>query len=98
MNNEAGTLARNMSAPPRTTLTFSALGSAAADSEDAVDVGAGLHFVCRLDPRAHIPESRRQTAAGAKAKDEARIHRCIRTATAYARTARASGGPRWRTS
>lgn len=85
MNNEAGTLARNMSAPPRTTLTFSALGSAAEDSEDAVDVGAGLRFVCRLDPRAHIPERRRQTGADANAKDEARIHRRIRTAAVYAR-------------
>ena len=58
MNAEAQALARNMSAPPRTTLTFSALAPASGATGDAVADGTGLAFVCRLDARALLPKSR----------------------------------------
>jgi hypothetical protein len=81
----AKAMARNMSAPPRTTLTFSALAPASSSQEDSVDVGTGLRFVCRLDARSHVPEARRQTGADANAQDAVHIHQRIRAATLYAR-------------
>jgi hypothetical protein len=49
MKAERQSLARNMSAPPRTTLNFSALAPEAGATGDAISDGAGLAFVCRLD-------------------------------------------------
>ncbi len=83
-------LARNMSAPPRTTLTFSALATTAASADDAMDGGTGLHFFCRLNPRAHLPVARQMTGARARAQDAAHIHERIRAAVLYGR-AEASG-------
>ena len=56
MRNESPALARNMSAPPRTTLSFSALVPASGAGDDVVADGAGLTFVCRLDARALLPQ------------------------------------------
>lgn len=49
MRSERQALARNMSAPPRTTLTFAALSPGAGPSGDPVADGAGLSLLCRLD-------------------------------------------------
>ena len=49
MRPERQALARNMSAPPRTTLTFAALSPGEAASGDPVADGAGLSLLCRLD-------------------------------------------------
>ena len=59
MRAERQALARNMSAPPRTTLTFSALAPETGASGDAVADGAGLALVCRLDVRALLPKQTR---------------------------------------
>lgn len=83
-------MARNMSAPPRTTLTFSALATTTASPDDAMDAGTGLRFVCRLNPRAHLPVARQMTGARALAQDAAHIHERIRAAVLYGR-AEASG-------
>ena len=55
MNAEPQALARNMSAPPRTTLTFAALGPSVGPSSERVAEGAGLSLVCRLDFDALMP-------------------------------------------
>lgn len=44
-------LARNMSAPPRTQLTFSAVRG-----EGQAEAGCGMHFVCRVDLHTLIPK------------------------------------------
>ena len=62
MNAESPALARNMSAPPRTTLSFAALVPAPGATGDAVADGAGLTFVCRLDARALLPKARQNRA------------------------------------
>ncbi len=94
MNARRQSLARNMSAPPSTTLTFAALAPESGATGDAVADGAGLAFVCRLDARALLPRTRRN--AGAR-PGTARIPSMstdrIRVALVYAR-AEAAGRKR----
>jgi len=56
MTNDSPALARNMSAPPRTTLNFSALALAKGATGEAVTDGTGLTFVCRLETWAFTPK------------------------------------------
>ena len=63
-------MARNMSAPPRTTLSFSALAPAPPAAGEPISSGAGLRFICRLDARALTRRHRKKVgtvAAGAAA-------------------------------
>ena len=56
MNGEAQALAHNMSAPPRTTLTFATLSPNTGNAGDPVAGGVGLSLVCRLDFGALMPK------------------------------------------
>jgi hypothetical protein len=93
VNCERGSLARNMSAPPSTTLTFAALAPEAGASGDAIADGAGLTFVCRLDARALLPRKRRNLGATQRSQDPKHVHNRIRVALVYAR-AEAAGRKR----
>lgn len=94
MRPDAPALARNMSAPPRTTLSFAALAPSTGATGDAIADGAGLRFVCRLDLRALLPESHRQPTRGQFEDPEpAQVHGRLRLALVYAR-AEASGKQR----
>ncbi len=78
-------MARNMSAPPRTTLSFSALAPAPPAAGEPISSGAGLRFICRLDARALTRRHRKKVgtvAAGAEADE---LHQRIRTAAAQVR-------------
>jgi len=82
---DAAALARNMSAPPRTILKFTALARQAGATGDAVADGTGLAFVCRLDLRALLPASRQGQFPGFFASAApAQMHRRIRWAHVYA--------------
>jgi hypothetical protein len=85
VNAESPALARNMSAPPRTTLSFTALVPALGATGDAVADGAGLTFVCRLDARALLPRARRKLRATQLSQDLKYVHNRIRVALVYAR-------------
>ena len=63
MTIERRAFARNMSAPPRTTLTFSPLAPQTGASGDAVADGAGLSLVCRLDFGSLLPKCYERTIA-----------------------------------
>ena len=65
MRPEGRALARNMSSPPRATLTFAALSTATGSSSDPVADGAGLSLLCRLDfgglmPKRYLRPDRRK--------------------------------------
>jgi len=85
MKTERQSLARNMSAPPSTTLTFAALAPEAGASGDPIADGAGLTFVCRLDARALLPRKRRNLGATRHSQDPKHVHNRIRVALVYAR-------------
>ena len=85
MRNESPALARNMSAPPRTTLSFSALVPASGAGGDVVADGAGLTFVCRLDAHALLSKARRIRTEGQRKLEPWRIHDRLRVALVYAR-------------
>jgi hypothetical protein len=85
MRPDAPALARNMSAPPRTTLSYAALAPSSGATGDAIADGAGLRFVCRLDLRALLPESYRQPTRGQFQDPEpAQVHGRLRLALVYA--------------
>ena len=56
MNLELGALIRNMSAPPRTTLSFASLAPAQGASGEAITDGAAMKFVCRLRTSGFTPK------------------------------------------
>ena len=85
MNAECPALARNMSAPPRTTLSFAALVAASGATGDPVADGAGLTFVCRLDARALLPKARQNMGVSKISQDLKHVHNRIRVALVYAR-------------
>ena len=85
MKAERQSLARNMSAPPSTTLTFAALAPEAGASGDAVADGTGLRFVCRLDARALLPKKRQNLGASQRSQDLKHVHNRLRVALVYAR-------------
>ena len=85
MKTERPSLARNMSAPPSTTLTFAALAPEAGASGDAIVDGTGLTFVCRLDARALLPKKRQNLGATQRSQDLKHVHNRIRVALVYAR-------------
>jgi len=96
VNAESSALAHNMSAPPRTTLSFSALAPASGATGatgDAVADGAGLTFVCRLDARALLPKVRQNLRASQHSRDPGQIRARLRVALVYAR-AEAAGRKR----
>ena len=93
MKAERPSLARNMSAPPSTTLTFAALAPEAGASGDAVADGTGLRFVCRLDARGLLPKKRQNLGATQRSQDFKHVHNRIRVAFVYAK-AEAAGHKR----
>ena len=82
---ERQALARNMSAPPRTTLTFSALAPQTGASGDAVADGAGLSLVCRLDFGSLLPKCYERTIARDGSLEVRGPDDYVRVAYAYAR-------------
>lgn len=67
-------VARNMSAPPRTRLTFAPLlpGGQTVDGGDRVAAASGLRFICRLDLRSHFPVSMRADDSSTYNDDDVR--------------------------
>jgi len=82
---ERQVLARNMSAPPRTTLTFSALAPQTGASGDAVADGAGLSLVCRLELGSLLPKCYERTIARDGSLEVRGPDDYVRVAYAYAR-------------
>jgi hypothetical protein len=94
MRAEALPVARNMSAPPRTTLTFVALAPPAVSTGEAGADGAGFRFVCRLDARALLPKSHQQSTPGFFWSPEpVAVHKRIRLGLVHVR-AEAAGRKR----
>lgn len=60
MSVEADALARNMSAPPRSTLNFTRLLPERNGTGDSITDGAGMKFLCRLKTEAFTPKRYRQ--------------------------------------
>lgn len=91
---ESAAVARNMSAPPRTKLTFAPLAPAKGASGDAVADGTGLAFVCRLDVCALLPDPRKRAFLTRLLCPEPEdVHARIRLVRAYAQ-AEAAGRTR----
>src|SRR5258706_7992046 len=78
-------LARNMSAPLRSILTFAALSHNLGASGDPIADGAGLSLVCRLDFVGLLPKCNKKTVARNGVRGVRRSEEYLRMAYPYAR-------------